>query len=177
MSRHRVRPLLLTTLPALAAGGLLAALGVLDPVHAALLVVVVAAVTYVWRTLDEGADPGWPPVPEARRAGARNDVSELGWATFTRSGAVGNRMRGRVVALAAARLAEHDVDLRAVDDPGEHAAAARLLGADVVAGLTSRGEATRAQVDRWLDAVERLAPPARGTRPGPPHDPDGRHAA
>ncbi|CAM3943837.1 hypothetical protein [Isoptericola cucumis] len=168
MTALRARTLLLTTLPALAAGGLLAGLGVLDAVHAALLVVVVAAVVYVWRTLEEGEDAGWPPVPEARRAGARNDVSELGWATFTRNGAVGNRMRARIVALAAARLAEHGVDLGA-DGPGDRAAAERLLGPDVVATMTSRGEATRAQVERWLDAVERLAPPTP--------DPDGRHAA
>lgn len=169
------RTLLVVTLTALTAGVLLAALGVLDPVHAALLVVAVGTVTYVWRTLDEGEDPSWPPTPEPRRAGARKDVSELGWATFTRSGAVGHRMRARVVALATARLAEHGIDLA---DDRDNADAARLLGPDVVAGLTSRGDATRTQVDRWLDAVERLAPPAHRTpRTGSDPAPDERPTA
>ncbi|MCA5894755.1 hypothetical protein LEP48_15555 [Isoptericola sp. NEAU-Y5] len=168
MSRRR--SVLLTAATALVAGIALAALGVLDPLHAALLVVVVATVTAVWRTLDEGTDPAFPPVPEDRRDGARNDVSELGWATFTRDGAVGNRMRERLRALAAARLAERGVDL---DDPGHHDAAARLLGSDVVDGLTSRQPAGRAEVHRWIDAIDLLVPTPPDATP-PAHE--RRHA-
>ncbi|GAA1735803.1 hypothetical protein GCM10009809_33740 [Isoptericola hypogeus] len=167
--RHGWRAVLPTALPALAAGGLLAGFGVLDPVHAALVVVVVAAVVHVWRALDEGTEPPWPAVPDDRRDGARTDVSELGWATFTRSGAVGDRMRRRVVALASSRLAEHGVDL---DDDARRDAAARLLGADVVAGLTAGRPASRVEVHRWLDAVERLHAPS----PRAP-DPDERTPA
>ena len=151
MSRRGV----IVTVVALAATVTLVWLGVLDPVHAALLAAVVVGTAYVWRTLDEGEDLAWQPVPEDRRDGARNDVSELGWASFTRNGAVGDRMRRRLRALAAARLAEHGIDL---DDPGRRADADRLLGPDVVEGLTSRRPAYRGEVHRWLDAIDALVP-------------------
>jgi len=161
------RAALTVVLPALAAGALLALTGAVDVLHAALLVVVVATATVLWRRLDDGDEAPWPDVLEDRREGARNDVSELGWATFTRSGAVGDRVLRRVRALASARLARHGVDLAA---PGGADAAARLLGDDVAAGLTARRQVGRAEVHRWLDAVEALDPsPPAATGPTPAH--------
>jgi hypothetical protein len=156
-TRHTpsLRALLAVGLPALAACAALTVTGVLDLLHAALLVVVVATAVVLWRRLDDGEEAPWPDVPVDRREGARNDVSELGWATFTRSGAVGDRVLRRVRALAAARLADRGVDLAA---PGGPEAAARLLGTDVVDGLTSRRQVGRAEVHRWLDAVDALPP-------------------
>ncbi|MFD6175925.1 MULTISPECIES: hypothetical protein [unclassified Isoptericola] len=158
------RALLTVALPALAAIGVLAATGLLDLLHAALLVVVAVTAGVLWRRLDDGTEVPWPDPPENRREGARNDVSELGWATFTRSGAVGDRVLRRVRELAVARLGADGVDLAA---PGGREAAERLLGADVVAGVTARRQVTRAEVHRWLDAIEALDAPARSGGPAP----------
>ncbi|WP_166847604.1 hypothetical protein [Isoptericola sp. BMS4] len=170
----RRRAALTVGLPALAAGGLLAGFGVLDPVHAAVLPVTVAAVAFVWRAVDAGRVAQWPQVPEHRREGARKDVSDLGWATFTSSGAVGDRMRRRVLALASARLRDRGIDLAAGPGSRDRAAADRLLGADVVDGLTGPRAASRAEVHRWLDALDALDEPpdarprARDRRPEHP---------
>ncbi|HWV77913.1 MAG TPA: hypothetical protein VN027_11455 [Isoptericola sp.] len=157
------RALLTVGLPALAAWAGLTLTGVLDPLHAALLVVVVATAVALWRRLDEGEEALWPDVVHDRREGARNDVSELGWATFTRSGAVGDRVLRRVRDLAAARLAERDVDLAA---PGGPDAAARLLGHDVVDGLVARRPVSRTEVHRWLDALDTLPAASSTAAPG-----------
>ncbi|MFC7878439.1 hypothetical protein [Isoptericola sp. NPDC057391] len=169
-----LRALLTVGLPALAACAALTLTGVLDLLHAALLVVVVATAIALWRRLDDGDEAPWPDVSRDRRDGARNDVSELGWATFTRSGAVGDRVLGRVRDLAAARLAEQGVDLAAPDGPE---AAARLLGPDVVDGLVGRRPVSRVEVHRWLDAIDTVpaAPPQSGPSPSPsPDRPAGR---
>ncbi|MEU2201106.1 hypothetical protein [Isoptericola sp. NPDC019482] len=161
-----LRTLLAVGLPALAACAALALTGVLDPLHAALLVVVVTTTVALWRRLDDGEEAPWPDAVHDRREGARNDVSELGWATFTRSGAVGDRVLRRVRDLAAARLAERGVDLGA---PGGPEAASRLLGAEVVDGLAARRPVSRAEVHRWLDALDTLPTAAPS-----PDRPEGR---
>ncbi|MFE6970215.1 hypothetical protein [Isoptericola sp. NPDC057653] len=179
MTRPRLpRALLTVALPALAAVAVLALTGALDLLHAALLVVVAATAVVLWRRLDDGDEVPWPDPPVDRREGARNDVSELGWATFTRSGAVGDRVLRRVRELAAARLAADGVDLAT---PAGRDAAERLLGADVVAGLTARRQVARVEVHRWLDAIEALDAPASGpaaprpaTTPAPSVSPAGR---
>ncbi|SKC71087.1 hypothetical protein [Krasilnikoviella flava] len=167
-----LRTLLTVGLPALAACAVLTGTGVLDLLHAVLLVVVVVTAVALWRRLDDGEEAPWPDVPQDRREGARNDVSELGWATFTRSGAVGDRVLRRVRALAAARLADRGVDLAAPDGPRE---AARILGTEVVEGLTSRRQVGRAEVHGWLDAIDALLPAttAPTSAPSAPH-PAGR---
>ncbi|MFE5309108.1 hypothetical protein [Isoptericola sp. NPDC056605] len=180
-----LRALLTVALPALAACAALTLTGVLDPLHAALLVVVVTTAVVLWRRLDDGDEAPWPDVVHDRREGARNDVSELGWATFTRSGAVGDRVLRRVRDLAAARLAERGVDLAA---PGGPEAAAHLLGTDVVDGLVSRRPVSRVEVHRWLDAIDTIdtvptsvpipvpttRPAAAPAPPTPPDRPAGR---
>lgn len=172
-----LRALLTVALPALAACAVLTLTGVLDLLHAALLVVAVTAAVLLWRRLDDGAEAAWPDLPQDRREGARNDVSELGWATFTRSGAVGERVLRRVRALAAARLADRGVDLAA---PGGTDAAARLLGADVVDGLASGRPVGRVEVHRWLDAIDALPASAEPRPPSvaaPIQPPAQPHAA
>jgi hypothetical protein len=163
---------------ALAAAVALSVARLLDPVHAFLVAAVGAVVVLVWRRLDDGSEEQWPDPPEEARAGARHDVSELGWATFTRSGEVSERVLRRVQALAAARLARHGVDLA---DPARRADVERLLGADVAAGLASRRGPTARTLEHWLDAIERLGPPephrghGRAPEPGPaPPQPTGR---
>lgn len=159
-----LRALLTVGLPALAACAALTLTGVLDLLHAALLVVVVATAVALWRRLDDGEEAPWPDVVHERREGARNDVSELGWATFTRSGAVGDRMRRRVRDLAAGRLAARGVDLAA---PGGPEAAARLLAPEVVDGLVARRPVSRVEVHRWLDAIDRVPITTPSDTPSP----------
>lgn len=167
-----LRALLTVALPALAACAALTLTGVLDPLHAALLVVVVTTAVVLWRRLDDGDEAPWPDVPQDRREGARNDVSELGWATFTRSGAVGDRVLRRVRGLATARLAERGVDLAT---PGGTEAASRLLGPDVVDGLVARRSVSRVEVHRWLDAIDTVPSPTTAPPPATSTDrPAGR---
>lgn len=149
---------------ALAAAVALSATRLLDPVHAFLLVAVGVVVVVVWRRSGHGSEEPWPEPAEEARAGARHDVSELGWATFTRSGEVSERVLRRVRALAAARLAPHGIDLA---DPARRADVERLLGADVAAGLASRRGPSARTLERWLDAIERLGPPEPHRGPGP----------
>jgi hypothetical protein len=161
---------------ALAGAVALSATGVLDPVHAFLLAAVSAVVVLVWRRLDDGTEEPWPDPPQEARAGARHDVSELGWATFTRSGEVSERVLRRVRALAAARLARHGLDLA---DTAHRADVERLLGADVAAGLASRRGPNARTLEHWLDAIERLGPPDARTpgsssAPPAPAPPTGR---
>lgn len=161
MSRARTGDITITVL-ALAVATTLAVLGWVDPVHASLLAAAVIAVTLGWRRSSGGAEAEWPPAPEEQRAGARHDVSELGWATLTRNGTVSGRVMRRVRALAETRLAMHGVD---VDDPAQRGEAERLLGREVLDGLLERREPTPRTLHTWLDAIERLAP-TDGRHPG-----------
>ncbi len=158
---------------ALAAALVVSLAGWLDPVHAFLLAAVAVSVVLVWSRLDDGSEEPWPAPPEESRPGARHDVSELGWATFTRSGEVSERVMRRVRAVAAARLVRHGVD---ATDPAHTAEVELLLGADVAAGLAS-GRAPTARVLRhWLDALERIGPDTPGRAPdhARDHAPQGR---
>ncbi|GAA4726919.1 hypothetical protein GCM10023216_17120 [Isoptericola chiayiensis] len=142
---------------------LLAATRTLDPAHALLLPAALLATWYAWRALDHGDEARWPQPPDQTRDGARHDVSDLGWAAFTRDGRVAARVTRRVHALATHRLAQHGIDL---DDPTHHAAAAHLLGDDVLTGIRSRRPPTPRTLHHWLDTLDRL----------PDHHPPGRPA-
>jgi len=133
----------------------LVVLGWVDAVHAYLLAAVVVAVTIGWRRASGGSEAEWVHPPEERREGARHDVSELGWATFTRSGTVSGRVVRRVRALAETRLALHGVDL---GDPAQRPEAERLLGPAVVDGLLALRGPDPKTLHTWLDAIERLEP-------------------
>jgi hypothetical protein len=149
------RALVATAALALAGALALALTGTLDAVHALLLAAVVVVTFAAWRTFDGGHEEKWPDLPEERRAGARQDVSELGWATFTRDGTVSPRVVRRVRALAVARLAALSVD---ADDDSQRGEVERLLGREVVAGLANPTAPTARHLTTWLDAIERLAP-------------------
>ncbi|MCK0115423.1 hypothetical protein MWU57_00100 [Isoptericola sp. S6320L] len=141
----------------------LAATGTLDPLHALLLPCAGLVVWHAWRTIDDGAEAAWPAPPAERRHGARHDVTDLGWAAFTRDGRVSARITRRVHAIAQHRLAPHGIDLT---DPHHRDAAATILGTDVVDQLRSRRPPTPRTLHRWLDAVERIPPdPPRTGRP------------
>ncbi|WP_402465469.1 hypothetical protein [Isoptericola aurantiacus] len=153
MTRRHL-PVAITLLVAL----LLATTGTLDPVHALALPAAALATWYAWAALDHGEHPDWPTAPDEQRDGARRDVSDLGWAAFTRDGRVSPRVTRRVATLAAARLAHHGID---PDDPAQHARAAEILGADVLDGLRSTHPPTPRTLHHWLDALDRLTDPPR----------------
>lgn len=141
---------------ALAATVLLATTRTLDPTHAVLLPAAALALHHLWQALDDGAQADWPAPPDERRHGARHDLSDLGWAAFTRDGRVSARITHRVHHLATRRLAQHGIDLH---DPTQHPAAAHLLGTDVLTGLTSRRPPTPRTLHHWLDALDNLPAP------------------
>ncbi|PFG43188.1 hypothetical protein ATJ88_1872 [Isoptericola jiangsuensis] len=159
MRRHL--PWTLATLTAL----LLATTRTLDPTHALLLPLTALTATHLWRHLDDGDQATWPAPPDETRHGARHDLSDLGWAAFTRDGRVSARVTRRVHAIATHRLAHHGIDL---DDPTHHPRAARLLGPDVLAGLTSRRPPTPRTLHHWLDALDDLTPHTPDPTPGRP---------
>jgi hypothetical protein len=147
---------------ALTAAALLTLTRTLDPAHALLLPAAALTLHHLWRALDDGDQATWPEPPDETRHGARHDLSDLGWAAFTRDGRVSARVTRRVHAVATHRLAPHGIHL---DDPTHHAAAAHLLGTDVVTGLTSRRPPTPRTLHHWLDALDHLpTPPGRPRR-------------
>ena len=94
----------------------------------------------------------WPP-PEPPRTPRGSDVSRLAWAINPRTGAVGHTMLVRVERTVRRRLGAHGVDL---DDPRHHGRADALLGPGV-RELLQRREVQRSDVERILDAVDRLS--------------------
>ncbi|WP_418276864.1 hypothetical protein ACNHYB_02855 [Isoptericola jiangsuensis] len=155
MTRRHL-PAALTLLVALA----LAATDAVDPVHALTLAAALLACRHAWKALDDGRQARWPAPPAEQRHGAREDVTDLGWAAFTRDGRVSTRVTRRVHALATHRLAAHGVHL---DDPTHHHAAAQLLGADVLDGIRSRRPPTARTLHHWLDAIDHLTPDTQRT--------------
>ncbi|QAY62657.1 hypothetical protein ET495_04600 [Xylanimonas allomyrinae] len=164
MSRsHVVLAVLLT-----AGAAALAVTGTLDVAHA----VVLAAVAFVTSLVSRAVGPretGWPRPPAEARPGARKDLSELGWAAFTRDGRVTERVLRRVRAIAARRLAAHGVlwdgllhpDLSGWghgphDADDHHARAEALLGRELLADLTTRRSLSPRTLETWFSALDRL---------------------
>ncbi|WP_425953660.1 hypothetical protein [Xylanimonas sp. McL0601] len=165
MTRRRV--IVATVVLALAAAGL-ALSGWLDTPHAAVLAAV-ALVAYLAYQSVPPRDEAWPKPPAEARPGARLDVSELGWAAFSRDGSVTERVLRRVRGIASRRLAVHGVlwDGLVHDDlsgwgrgPGDaaehHARAEQLLGRDVLAGLSTWRAAHPRTLETWFSALDRL---------------------
>ncbi|MCF4120842.1 hypothetical protein L1785_07605 [Antribacter sp. KLBMP9083] len=130
--------------------------GLLDPWHAFAAGGLVTTLAIVWTATGTPVDdPAWPRRTEEVRPGGRHDVSDLGWSTFGRDGRVTDRVVYRVRALADRRLRLLGVD---PDDPAQRPEVERLLGARVLAQMTSRQPPTARSLQAWLDAVDRLAP-------------------
>ena len=98
---------------------------------------------------DESAS--WPP-DKPRRDPRGSEVSRLAWAINSRTGVVGHMVVRRVQSVLRRRLAHRGLDL---DDPDHHARIDALLGDGVRDTLHGR-EVQRADVERVLDAIERI---------------------
>lgn len=91
--------------------------------------------------------------PEERPRSARgSEVSRLAWSINTRTGVAGHVVVRRVQGVLRRRLTHRGLDL---DDPSQHPAIDELLGPDVRMALHRR-EVHRSDIERVLDAVERL---------------------
>ncbi|GAB2469831.1 hypothetical protein [Xylanimonas ulmi] len=170
------RPVVVAAICALAAAAL-ALTRTLDVAHAVTLGALALVVYLVSQTVGPEDEP-WPRPPTEARPGARADVSELGWAAFTRDGHVTERVLRRVRAIAAHRLAAHGVLWDGVprDEPtgwghGPHDAASHreraeaLLGAAVLTGLTTRRPVSPRTLETWFSALDHLVEAPDPTTP------------
>ncbi|GHH77539.1 hypothetical protein [Promicromonospora soli] len=145
---------------------------ILNPWHATAAAALAIAMSILWSGTDATIDdPEWPHRASATRAGGRHDVSDLGWAAFSRDGRVTDRVVRRIRALAADRLRAHGVD---PTDPAAQPDAERLLGARVLRQLLSYEPPTARTVQIWLDAIERLGPAPTSTHAPPPATEENR---
>ena len=162
------RRVIVTTAVLALAGTGLALTGWVDAAHAAVLTVVVLVAYLAFRAVPPD-DEGWPKPPVEARPGARLDVSELGWAAFSRDGQVTERVLRRIRGLAARRLATQGVlwdgllrpDLsgwgRGPDDAAEHHARAEaLLGRELLAGLSTWRSVHPRTLETWFSALDQL---------------------
>lgn len=169
---------ILLALGAAAVGAALVLIRTIDVAHAVVFVVLVVAASLV--VARPRWDPGWPKPPAEERPGGRKDLSELAWAAFNRDGLVTERVLARARRIASRRLATHGIlwDGRLGDgtdgwgrdarDAAEHRErAATLLGADVLADLSTARTATPHTLETWFRALDQLgeaSDDARSTR-------------
>lgn len=148
------------------------------PRDAAAAALTAFGVALALRTLDKGEDHPWPDAADRDTDGSRRDVSRLSWSLFGRDGAVSEAAVRRLRQDALRRLARVGVVLpagfpaapgsgRPGNPPGAEDRARALLGEPVWQVLTAPGGRLPdlADVERCVDAIERLVPPA---------GPDGR---
>lgn len=89
-----------------------------------------------------------------RRRGS--EISRMAWSFNPRTGAVGEMVTRRVRGVLRRRLARLGLD---PDDHSQRSRVDALIRRDVWAGLTS-GKTQRADIERALDAIDRLSPSA-----------------
>lgn len=118
------------------------------------VIVVVGVVSRLSFFEDAGV---WPPEPPSR-TGRGSDVSRLAWSMNTRTGIAGHLIVRRVENLLRRRLRSHGLDL---DDPA-HAVEIDALIGDGVRELFRAREMRRTDLERVLDALDRLPTPTPG---------------
>lgn len=158
-----------------AAGAGLVLIRAIDVPHAAVLVVLVVAASLV--AAQPHRDDGWPRPPAEDRPGGRKDLSELAWAAFNRDGLVTERVLQRARRIAARRLATRGILWDGRLDGGlagwgrderdaaeHHERAAGLLGAELLAALSTARAVTPRTLESWFHALDRLgeAPDTQG---------------
>lgn len=101
----------------------------------------------------------WPPLrPERRPRGS--EVARLSWNINSRTGEAGFVIARRVERVLRHRLARLGLDL---DDPAQGAAIDAVLGEGIRETFT-RPEVTRADLERVLNAIDRLPSPMKQER-------------
>lgn len=96
----------------------------------------------------------WPPVQRVVRLRG-SEVSRLAWSLNTRTGTAGHVMIRRLERVVRRRLAHRGLNL---DEQADLAEIDALLGVDVRRVLALK-ETSIAEIERVLDAVDRLSPP------------------
>lgn len=95
------------------------------------------------------------------------EISRMAWALNTHTGIAGQQITRRVTAILRHRLLRHGVD---PDDPEDRARLTALIGPELWDRLTGRAS-TILDVERALDAVDRLNPASPGEPSLAPHAP------
>lgn len=129
---------------------LLGQVGFPMPFMAAWLILILA-IALAARQVFFDDSASWPP-EKPRRDSRGSEVSRLAWGINSRTGVVGHLVVRRVQNALRRRLVHRGLDL---DDPDQHARIDALLGAGVRDALHRR-EVQRADVERVLDAIERI---------------------
>ena len=113
--------------------------------------VLILAIALAGRQVFFDESASWPP-EKPRRDPRGSEVSRLAWAINSRTGVVGHVVVRRVHNVLRRRLAHRGLDL---DDPDDHTRIDALLG-EGVRGALHRREVQRADIERVLDAIERI---------------------
>lgn len=161
---------LVASLTALAAA-ILALIDWFSPWHALALWLAVMACYFVAQPIKHTEDD-WPVDQPLSRPGNRNDVSTLGYLSYTREGLVTDRVVRRLRDIAVRRLRAHGViwngrpELDGFGtgpaDAAEHRRRAeQLLGAQVLSGLAAARDVTPKTLQTYLAALDTLAPTVR----------------
>lgn len=129
--------------------------------------VLLSTVVIARRAYSPSNDPGWPPAHRQAVVVRGSEVSRLAWSFAGRNGVAGPTIVRRVRNLVRRRLAHHGID---VDDPAQFAQADALLGEGVRAGLFHH-HITRTDIERALDAIERLPRTTQTADPPSAHPP------
>lgn len=95
------------------------------------------------------------------------EISRMAWALNTHTGIAGQQITRRVSAILRHRLLRQGID---PDDPDDKARLTAVLGPDLWDRLTGRAP-TIVDIERALDAVDRLNPVSPGYPPLAPHAP------
>lgn len=150
----RKRPALLGIVVLAVAAGLLLLSTWGVPLDFALSWVLIATVlVMVTRQAFVDGSASWPPPPPSKPVRG-SEVARLAWSINSRTGIAGNAVVRRIDRVLRRRLARWGLDL---DDHDHHDRIDLLLGADVRT-LLLRREVRRTDIDRVLDALDRLPP-------------------
>ena len=113
--------------------------------------VLILAIALAGRQVFFDESASWPP-EKPRRDPRGSEVSRLAWAINSRTGVAGHVVVRRVRNVLRRRLAHRGLDL---DDSDDHSCIDALLG-EGVRGALHRREVQRADIERVLDAIERI---------------------
>jgi len=166
----RLSQLLSPLLTAVVAAVLLALIG-LELAFAVSWAMLLAAIVVARQSGAVLEDPGWSAAHSPFVTQRGSEVSRLAWSFVARTGAAGPTIVRRVRNLTRRRLDHRGID---IDDSTHHARADAMLGNNVRASLF-QNHVTRIDIERALDAIERLPLTPESAEPVEPQHPDHDH--